>query len=186
MPPSVISNSTNKAKYLDYQSAGFSILAHEWEDMKDDTLTNAEALDIFKSTKQKLLNAGFIVSGWVTPSSTLNDKYKPLVKTVYDYSYTVYYGHYEADYEKRPYNLKSDGANELYRIDLYNNYADITLAVDRAINNNGFLTFYYHSSDLTDSDYNKILRVLAYIQGKVNEDKCTVLSPNLAYEYFWK
>lgn len=184
---STISNSIRLHEYQKWYLDGYDVLAHSTDGvpMAEKILNKEEIrLKIIKS-KYILEASGFEIHGWVTPSSKLNNSYKNILKQGFDYGYTEYYGHYDEACEKRPYNTKYDNVYNLYRIDLYNEYEDIILAIDTTIKNKGFLTFYYHSADLTEEDTNKICSVLEYITEKMDEDLCLCLAPNKAFEYYF-
>ena len=185
--PSTVSEKTILNDYQEYYRRGYEILSHSTNGtpMGDNSEEMEVIRDRMNDSKQLLEKCGFEIMGWVTPSSVLHDDYKPLLKEYYEYAYTNYYGVYDKSYEKRPYNKKDDNPYELYRISLDNSYNDIKVAIDKTIEDKGFLTFYFHGRDLTVENEDKIRNVLKYLKELENKKECMILPPNAAYNYYF-
>ena len=172
-------------KYLSWQKQGYEILAHSTDGypMQDDTYKKYVIRHKMKKSKRILISKGFDIQGWVTPSSQLKEEFKSLVPSYYEYAYTNYYGPYKQD--KRPYNLLEDGEYELYRMDLYGSVDTNIKAIEQTIENNGLITFYFHSRDLNQELRESIDNTLSYVRDAVNDGRCVCLPPNSAYNYYF-
>lgn len=83
--------STKFGTYLDFQKEGFHILSHSTDGAGMGSVTD-EADKQAKINKMKqsydiLVNSGFDIHGWVTPSSSLHTSLYPAVAEIYDYGF---------------------------------------------------------------------------------------------------
>lgn len=176
-------------EYLMYQRNGFEILSHstDTDGMSSASLDPSEVETKLKNSKKTLIEYGFDVRGWVTPYSAMNDAYIPLLEKYYDFGATVYKGAYDGT--GTPYQTKTDATTKLFRVSLQlTTLANQKKAVDDAIANNGFLTFYGHSADLDGSDYETTANIgalLSYISSKMADLQCLVLKPSDAVDYYF-
>lgn len=170
-------------RYLEYQNNGYEILAHstDGEPMVTDIFSETDVAYKLSESKKILTEWDMNITGWVSPSSVLNEKYIGLLKKDYNFGYTKYYGTYEISDTLRPYNLLNDDPYRLWRIDLYNSLEDLEHAIDLTYENNGMLTLYFHSYDLNSDQIKKIEELLEYIKQK----QIKVLPPNAAFEYYY-
>lgn len=178
----------DQAVYLGFQERGFEILSHSTDGgTMNDPEIDPETLKTKMLTAKTILeNKGFNIRGWVTPSSQMADVFKPLVKKYYDYGFTNYYGPYYADSaEKEPYSTIEKSPYELFRVDLSSGLENIKTAVDRCIENSGFLTFYYHGADMNESMYSNLEGILAYITEKSTAEECVCLPASAAFDYYY-
>ena len=176
-------------EYLMYQSNGFEILSHSTDGagMSSASLDPSDVETKLKNSKKTLQGYGFNVRGWVTPYSEMNTAFIPLMAKYYDYGTTVYMGEYAGT--GTPYQTKTAETTKMFRISLQSTtLANQKKAVDEAIENNGFLTFYGHSADLDGSDNEttaNLNSLLSYINSKKNDLQCVVLKPSDAIDYYF-
>ena len=174
-------------RHREYYNNGFSILSHSTDGngFSDTTLTLSQARDKFRQSRKTLEEKGFKISGWVTPSSQMNDIYIPTLETFYSYGYTQYYND---DTEISPaHNTLSDRPCKLKRRYLGASLETLKAVCNDAIDNKGFLTFYYHSRDLgTDLTIETLKELLQWLAGKVRDYHCEVLPPDLAVRYYYR
>lgn len=187
----LISNisTTRIPEYLMYQRNGFEILSHSTDSagMSSASL-DPSAVDTKLQNSLKVLEGyGFVVRGWVTPYSEMNPAFIPLMQRYYDFGTTVYYGEYDGT--GVPYQTINNETSKLFRVSLQSTTLENQKkAVDEAIANNGFLTFYGHSADLdgTDNETTTNLNsLLSYINSKVAQLQCIVLKPSDAVDYYF-
>ena len=177
-------------EYLYYQDNGFEILSHSTNTsgMNDPTTTEEEIETRLKNSRKTLEGYGFNIRGWVTPYSVMHESFRPLVAKYYDYGTTISYGTYDGS-STTPYQDITTKTNELKRVSLQTTtLVNQKKAVDEAIENNGFLTFYGHSADLDTDDYettNNLNELLTYILTKVSDLQCVVLKPSDAVDYYF-
>lgn len=187
----LISNiSTSRVpEYLMYQRNGFEILSHSTDGsgMSSSSLDPSTIDTKLKTSKKTLEGYGFNIRGWVTPYSEMNETFIPLMERYYDFGTTVYYGAYDGT--GTPYMTKSSDTSKVFRVSLQSTTLDNQkAAVDAAIQNNGFLTFYGHSADLDGTDYettSNLNSLLSYINSKKADLRCMVLKPSDAVDYYF-
>lgn len=181
----LLSTNTRDSEYLGYQEDGFEILSHSIDGiaMESDTLSVADIRYKMIQSKRVLESKGYKIRGWVTPRSALNDKYIPTLKQIYDFGATVYLRDH-LDYTD--YQTINDSVYKLYRINIGEDISVLKKAVDDAISNNGFVTFYDHSADYTSqSRYDHLNEILTYINEKINDGLCYVLKPSDAIDFYY-
>ena len=171
--------------YLKWQKLGYSMLSHSTDGtgMNDPSENPTVIQNKLLTAKSRLEEAGFDIKGWVTPSSTMNDIFKPLVPPVYDYAYTIYYGAY--DPANPSYNTFDEGSYNLWRLDLMNRLSDLEAAVDSAIANNGLLTIYCHAAQMQPTHFQLLRDILDYIRAYVDNFQLKCLPPDEAYQYYY-
>ena len=187
----LISNisTTRVPEYLMYQRNGFEILSHSTDSagMSSASLDPSTVNTKLQNSRKVLEGYGFIVRGWVTPYSEMNTAFIPLMQRYYDFGSTVYYGEYDGT--GTPYQTINNETSKLFRVSLQSTTLENQKkAVDEAILNNGFLTFYGHSADLdgTDNETTANLNsLLSYINSKVSQLRCIVLKPSDAVDYYF-
>lgn len=84
------SNLSNiKDNFLSYQSKGYEILSHSTDGvaMQDGSLAIDDVETKMKKSKEILINNGFNITGWVTPSTWLNNKYFDNLCKYYEYGF---------------------------------------------------------------------------------------------------
>lgn len=174
-------------RYKEYYNKGFSILSHSTDanGFSDTTQTTSQAVEKFRQSRRTLESKGFKISGWVTPSSQMNDVYIPTLERFYSYGYTQYYND---DTETSPaHNTLSDRPCNLKRRYLGTSLEALQAACNDAIDNEGFLTFYYHSRDLgTDLTIDTLKELLQWLAVHVRDYNCEVLPPDLAVRYYYR
>ena len=182
----LLSTNNRDQEYLRYQDEGFEILSHstDGEGMSRGDIDVVE--EKMKTSKRILTAKGYKIRGWVTPSSVLNEAFIPVMRKYYDYGYTVYYGEYVSG---NPTFDKTADLNKLSRVSVQaTTLENQKKAVDEAILNNGFLTFYGHAADLDGSDNEtteNLNALLEYISDKVENLQCYVLKPSDAIDYYF-
>lgn len=185
LPSSISENDLDR--YREYYNNGFSILSHSTDGngFSDTTLTTSQAAEKFRQSRRTLESKGFKISGWVTPSSQMNDIYIPTLETFYSYGYTQYYND---DTEISPaHNTLSDRPCKLKRRYLGTSIETLQAACNDAIDNIGFLTFYYHSRDLgTDLTIETLKELLQWLAVHVRDYNVEILPPDLAVRYYYR
>lgn len=180
-------NSSYFDTYLKFQAEGFEILSHSTDGapMSDDTQELNVIENKMKSSKVFLEKKGFNITGWVTPSSALNDKYINLLRKYYEYGYTVYLGTWTNSLGTNPYNEFKEDTCRLKRVSLESSTLDnVLLSIDEVCKNGGMLSFYAHGfkGNLTEESLNTILE---YVNTKIENDECVVMTPTECYRYFF-
>ena len=176
-------------EYLQYQYNGFEILSHSTDGtgMNDPSVDESVIETKLKNSRKTLENYGFDIHGFVTPYSTMNNKFIPSLRKYYDYGATVYYGEYDGT--TTPYQDATTDTCKIKRVSVQLTTLDnMKNAIDDAIENNGFLTFYGHSAqlDTTDNETTANLNsLLDYINEKVADLQCYLLKPSDAIEYYF-
>lgn len=174
------------SKYYAWQNDGFEVLSHS---INGETMTNTmdtvEAERRMKESKGTLEELGLNITGWVTPSSSLGSNHLSAVGKYYEFAYTVSLGNFNNDGTQIPYDTFETDTRKLKRVSLESTtYENIIAAIDKTIEDVGFLTFYAHdfSRGLTTDILNN---VLTYLKSKVDGGECLVLKPTDAYKHFY-
>ena len=184
---SIINDYDKVNGYLALQKDGFDILSHSTDatPMSDPTIDPSTIRTKINSSKRTLQELGFDITGWVTPSSTLAEVFKPMVINPYDYSFTNYYGVYVPGTSETPYNTLDTARNELFRVDMYSTTDNLKAAIDETIQNAGFLVIYFHWNNVGQVYIDRLIELLEYINSKVGSYGLKCLAPNDAYKYFY-
>lgn len=180
-------NTTRFQSYLEFQANGFEILSHSTDSsaMSDGTEDVEVIEEKMKSSKEFLEQKGFVITGWVTPSSTLNDKYLSVLRKYYEYAYTVYLGTWKSNLEQYPYNVFKEDTCKLKRVSLEGSTTEnVLLAIDEVCANGGILSFYAHGyrGKLTEET---LIQILDYVNKKVDNNECLVMSPTNCYNHYF-
>ena len=182
----------HKDKYLEWQRRGYSILNHSVDGKKFDSTnypTIASAYYAIMTAKQRLEAAGFVINGFVAPSSEFLSDYIDALRNTHQYAYTT------ADLA----NTRSSNPCNISRLSLQTTkLADIlgdatnqqSIAFYLAANRQ--LTFYGHSADFGNIyggevfSIDKIRQVVERCISLRNEGRCVILSPDNMADYFFR
>ncbi len=185
----LITTKSDYADWLRYQAKGYEILSHSTDVYgMDDASVDSDVIEAkLKNSKESLEAWGFNVNGFVTPNSTMADKFKPLLRKYYQFAETVYLGAYSGT--GTPYQKPYDGIYNGFRVSLHSTtLANQKKAVDECIDNYGCLTFYGHGfeldagGNLTTANLNELL---TYIEAKIASGKCVCETPTKAITKFF-
>lgn len=156
--------STYGKKYLQWQKNGHGILSHSINGtiFNTDNYTPATALAAFQESKNKLEKAGFVINGWVSPSSQMASEFIDGIKATYAYAFT--YG---------SANNRESNPCTITRYSMQSHtIAEIEAFVDSCISGDNILTFYGHAADFGNT-YNgevwniaKLTTILQYVLAK--------------------
>ena len=182
----IVSTNTRLDEYLGYQNEGFEILSHSIDGtgMNDDTVDISVIENKMKTSKETLEAAGLNIKGWVTPSSTLKEKFLPALRKYYEFGYTKYFGEWDG-VTGNPYNEFREDTCKLKRVSMESTSVEnMKKAIDKTIESCGFLSFYAHnySKGLTEEE---LIEVLDYVKEKVNNNECIVTTASEAYRHFF-
>lgn len=177
---------TKKDTYLQFQNEGFEILSHSIDSvaMQSGTETIEVIENKFKESKKVLEDNGFIVNGWVTPSTWLNNKYLNALKKYYCYGL----GHLDTNSTDVIHTVKSKDIRQLERWSLQNNTLEQTKAkIDECVTKNAFLCFYAHKFPSEDNFTEVNLReILRYLKEKTEENEIVVDTPYKCINSYFK
>ena len=188
---STILQDTRIADYRELYNRGYSILCHSnnGENMGNETsLTESQLLEKMRDTKVGFEKFGIKIKGWVTPSSFMKSDYVPTLERLYDYGYTRYLGAY-TETSINPYDEISNNGYYLKRVHIgTTSIENLKLAVDKAIENNGLLSFYGHAYELDDNtlDIAKLKELLSYVKVKEHLLECHLYAPDEAMMYYFR
>ncbi len=180
------SNIQNKTKeYLKYQQEGFSILNHSINGTIFNTTnyTYDTAQEAIETAQRRLEKAGFVINGWVSPSSSMEPSFIPIIKNNFAYAST-----YNDTYQ----NGRQSNPCETTRTGIASRTLEQTKAtIDANIANDKITTFYAHAHDL-DKDYGAgtftieiIASIIEYILQKQALGLCKLMSPDDARAYYF-
>ena len=176
-----------KDKYLRYQNDGFSILSHSVDDNifnPTNYPTAADAFDALYLSRKRLLDAGFVVNGFVAPNSTFVSDYIPQIEKVYNYAFTGL-GDSSVKYNSRKCNLSRYSMEEMALDDGTYNCLKGRITIAKTFGYN--MTFYAHMRNVAETgtganewSYEKLRAFIAYLvaerdAGKIfigNTDEC--------------
>lgn len=135
----------HKDEYLDYQKDGFQILSHSTDASTFPSGTTQEdALNRLNTSLRRLENAGFVVNGFVAPSSTFDSSLYELPKKMYAYAFT--------NYIYPDINTRNANPCNLTRQTIQTGTVEsIKTKIDTAISHGNILTLYGHSASFVDS-----------------------------------
>ena len=171
--------------YLDWQSEGFDILNHSI-DGKEVTTANYDynsALNVIATAKEKLEKAGFVINGWVSPSSVLSSEFLPIIKKFHAYGFTRK-DSFENGRQSNPCQLLRYGIQT-------DTLEEIKSKIDEYISKDKILVLYGHSANFGTSyngttwDINKIREVLDYCIEKRNSGLCYLGNTDDCIKYYF-
>lgn len=176
-----------KERYLGWQKEGFDIYNHSTNgDIFNTTnYTYDTALATIAEAKEKLEKAGFVVNGWVSPSSSLDASFLPIIKMFHAYGAT-----FQDEYK----NGRESNPCQLIRYSLESHtLEEIKAEIDRSIENDKILVFYGHSSNFNSEtpvtggiwDINKLKDVLEYCIEKRNKGLCYLGNTDDCIKYYF-
>lgn len=186
-------NSVNAEKYKDFYLNGCSILAHSVTHpvmSNSATITIEEVDSEMKNSKKTIEDYGMMVSGWVTPGSSLHVDFLPLIDKNFGYGFTGLnaglYNHTLNPKKMNRYGLESEMAGH--------NSTSVRARIDTAITNNELLVFYGHELPstylngdgtpyITEAD---LRYLLDYLKVKSDDNLCEVLSCDEAVTQYYK
>lgn len=174
--------------YRKYQQDGFTIMSHSCthQDMSTESMSLQEAEYEIANSANSFAKYGLSVNGWVTPNSTLNDKYLDLIKANYDFAVTRHNGFLNDD--AVGHVSKAHDPYKLYRYSLtWNSIDKIKKSIDNCIKERGLLLFYDHRTGAGEGhvDESKLRAILAYAKSKIETNQCRVLNMNDAVSSFF-
>ena len=176
-----------KDNFLSYQSKGYEILSHSTDGvaMQDDSLTIDDVETKMKKSKEILINNGFNITGWVTPSTWLNNKYFDNLCKYYEYGF----GHLDTNQVVSHHVFYGNDIRQLERWSLQSKTLEKTKAeIDSTINECGYLCFYAHAYPSTANDNFTIENmkiIMDYIKKYIDNGKVQVLIPRCAINDYY-
>lgn len=138
------------SRYAVYSEEGYEILAHATSPVSDPT--EAKIRQQLNTAYNAVVEAIGYCKGWVTPSSVMDEEFRPLVYDYYGYGYTIYRGSAATPSDAcMSKTLKTYG---LWRSSLQSlSLAQQKAIIDYAVANNLMVCFYGHAADLDGTDY---------------------------------
>lgn len=176
-----------KDNFLSYQSKGYEILSHSTDGvaMQDDSLTIDDVETKMKKSKEILINNGFNITGWVTPSTWLNNKYFDNLCKYYEYGF----GHLDTNQVVKHHVFWGNDIRQLERWSLQSKTLEQTKTeIDSTINECGYLCFYAHAYPSTVNDNFTIENmkiIMDYIKKYIDNGKVQVLTPRCAINDYY-
>lgn len=176
-----------KDNFLSYQSKGYEILSHSTDGvaMQDDSLTIDDVETKMKKSKEILINNGFNITGWVTPSTWLNNKYFDNLCKYYEYGF----GHLDTNQVVKHHVFWGNDIRQLERWSLQSKTLEQTKTeIDSTINECGYLCFYAHAYPSTQNDNFTIENmkiIMDYIKKYIDNGKVQVLTPRCAINDYY-
>ena len=189
-----IKYSSRMSYYDELAKRGYSILSHNDDNSTtygDETsYTEEQCRQHFNGSLQALQrNINFnTINGWVTPQSFMKRSYIPYLKDYYNYAFTSYYGTYSGQ-ATPPYDTIETNPCLLKRVSLTSTTLPyLKQAVDLAIANKGFLSFYGHAYEVTQGtlDLDKVKELIIYIKKKMETNTVKLFAPDEASMYYFR
>lgn len=177
-----------KDNFLSYQSKGYEILSHSTDElaMQDGSLAIDDVETKMKKSKEILINNGFNITGWVTPSTWLNNKYFDNLCKYYEYGF----GHLDTNQVVNHHVFWGNDIRQLERWSLQSKTLEQTKAeIDATINECGYLCFYAHAYPSTVNDNFTIENmkiIMDYIKKYIDNGKVQVLTPRCAINDYYR
>ena len=176
-----------KERYLGWQKEGFNIYNHSTNGNTFNTsnYTYDTALATIAEAKGKLEKAGFVVNGWVSPNSSLDASFLPIIKKFHAYG---------ATFQDKYKNGRESNPCQLIRYSLESHtLEEIKAEINRSIENNEILIFYGHSFNFNSEkpvkggiwDINKLKDVLEYSMEKRNKGLCYLGNTDDCIKYYF-
>lgn len=172
--------------YLELQNKGHEVLNHSVDGKIYNTTNYATfqaAYTAMQTAYETMKDFGFVVNGFVAPSSSMYAGYKPIIGMLNAFGFVEASGETTKNDENTPVtNLHR------YSIQSAHSLQDIKDWVDSAITNNELVVFYGHASDIVDEgDFTmqKIEAIIDYVLAKRDAGLCHVDIPtNIIREYY--
>lgn len=173
------------AKYYEWQKRGYQILNHSINGTIFNTTnyTYETALATVMQAKNTLEKYGFVVNGWVSPSSAMADEFMPIIKLTHAYAATKN-DEYINGRQSNPCSLTR------YPIES-NTIANIKAQIDSYISNDKALTFYGHAASFGTEysgevwNIDKIRSIIEYCIEKRNAGLCYLGGCDDAMKYYF-
>ena len=175
---SFINNRTEE--YLKYQADGFSILNHSVDGTIFNTINYnyTTAQNAIETAQRRLEKAGFIVNGFVSPSSHMDAEFIPIIKKHFAYAST---------YQDSAQNGRNANPCLTTRMGVFSEtLPNIKNYIDSQIEADKITTFYGHGHDLNETNtLERIASVIEYILEKQALGLCKLMSPDNARAYYF-
>lgn len=161
-------------RYLDWHNKGYEILNHSIDANTIDQTnypTYEDAYLALLTAKNRLETVGFVVNGFVAPSSTVRNDYKSIIGKLHAYGFINVN---EDNTQSTPVdNLKR------YSIQATHDIETIKAYIDDCIANNRYCCFYGHARDFGTGDWSleKLESVVDYLIAKRNLGLCNIGTP---------
>lgn len=158
---------TQKIEYLDWNKCGFGIQNHSVDEkiFNESNYTYETALNTILTARTRLENAGFVVNGFVCPSSSIAESFKPILAIHGSYAFTTMTADPSA-------NGRTSDRCDLHRYSMQNHtLTEILNFIDSAITNDQIITLYGHTADFGTTysdlwDLTKVKSIVEYIISK--------------------
>lgn len=182
---SSVNMASKAAKYYEWQKRGYQILNHSINGTIFNTTnyTYETALATVMQAKNTLEKYGFVVNGWVSPSSQMADEFMPIIKLAHAYAATK---------NDAYINGRQSNPCSLTRYSIESNtIANIKAQIDSYISNDKALTFYGHAASFgkkysgEEWNINKIRSVIEYCIKKRNAGLCYLGGCDDAMKYYF-
>ena len=176
-----------KDNFLSYQLKGYEILSHSTDGiaMQDGSLAIEDVETKMKKSKEILINDGFDITGWVTPSTWLNNKYFDNLCKYYEYGF----GHLDTNQVINHHTFWGNDIRQLERWSLQSKTLEQTKTeIDATVNECGYLCFYAHAYPSTGNDnftVENMKAVMDYIKKYVDDGRVQVLIPRDAINDYY-
>lgn len=175
-------------EFKGYQMRGHSILSHSVDAtiFNTDNYTQETARAALYNSIRKLENYGFVVNGFVAPSSQLNPSFIGAVRDNYSYAFTYTADGHLNDRQANPCNLIRKSMEALTT-------AQLKAQVDSSISGDGCLIFYGHTANFgtinptSQEEWNitKLGEIIDYCIAKWAAGLCWLGSPDEAMKYYY-
>lgn len=151
--------------------------------MQDGSLTIDDVETKMKKSKEILINNGFNITGWVTPSTWLNNKYFNTLCKYYEYGF----GHLDINQVVKHHVFWGNDIRQLERWSLQLKTLEQTKAeIDSTINECGYLCFYAHAYPSNDNFTIENMKIIMdYIKKYIDNGNVQVLTPRRAINDYY-
>lgn len=177
---------TWKEKYLKWQREGFAILNHSIDNTQFNTTnyTLETARNAIRLAQDRLEQVGFVVNGFVAPSSTYAPELIEALQVNLSYGFT---------YNDTTPNSRTANPCKLTRISMErNNLTNIKALIDLNIGQDRIITLYGHSANFGNT-YNgevwnlaKLTEVLEYVIAKRSQGLCFLGNTDDCVKYYYE
>lgn len=184
----IISNvniDTVASRYLSYQAEGYEVLSHSVDATAMETIDTATAENKMRNSLNTLKQRGFMVDGFVTPSTWLSVAGFTVLKKYYQYGF----GHLVGSEEGVAiHSFNGKDVRQLDRWSLESNTVESTISkINECISQNGVMIFYGHSYPSTTNNMTvaNMNTILDYLKSKVDNDEIVVDTPRKAINNYY-